>query len=72
MFELLALGFTAFNTYSGIQANKAKAKESKQSIETNNRLLARSYQAQKAQVAEMTAEYASIVSYKCDMLKVKL
>ena len=60
---------SAFNTYSGVQANKSRAKESKQSIETNNRLLSRSYEAQKAVVAEMTEEYSSIVSYKIDMLR---
>jgi hypothetical protein len=68
-FALASTAMTAFNTYSGVQANKARAKENRQSIDTNNRLLSRSYEAQKAVVAEMTEEYSSIVSYKVDMLR---
>jgi hypothetical protein len=60
---------TAFNVYTNVQANKSRAKENKQAIDTNNRLLSRSYEAQKAVVAEATEEYASIVSYKIDTLR---
>ncbi len=69
LFAIASTALTAFNTYANVQANKARTKENRESIETNNRLLSRSYEAQKATVAEMTEEYASIVSYKCDMLR---
>ena len=60
---------TGFNIYANLKANKNRAKENKRACETNNKLLARSYEAQKALVAEATEEYASIVSYKIDMLR---
>lgn len=66
---ILSAVSTAGNIYANLQSNKEKAKENKKNIELNSRLLSRSYEAQKAVVAEMTEEYASIVSYKVDMLR---
>ncbi len=68
-FPIVATALSAFNVYTNLQNNKARTKETKDAIETNNRLLSRSYEAQKAVTAEMTEEYSSIVSYKCDMLR---
>ena len=68
-FPIVATALTAFNVYANLKHNKAKNKEAKEAVETSNRLLARSYEAQKSVVAEMTEEYSSIVSYKCDMLR---
>ena len=66
---LASTAFTAFNTYANVKANKEQAKNAQRDIETQNRLLARSYEAQKQRVAQSTEEYASIVSYKTDMLR---
>ncbi len=69
VFGAVGTGLALFNTYANVKANKVNAREQRQKLETDNKLLARQYEAQKAVVAEMTEEYASIVSYKIDMVR---
>ena len=67
----LTIGSSVFNTISNIKATSEQSKEYQVSLETQNAMLSRRYEAEQERIAEDTQQYSKICSYNIDMHRQK-